>query len=135
MNNFMRVFLGFVAGVLATIFVLALIARSQNNRARNELIKEVLISLKEEEGMSNEVVWFDLTTAKGQEVRLCTQMPKEEVKQLLGKPDKTSVRQGYDGKIHETWEYEKRYDKGYDLMVTDFIVYFENDKLTSVSQY
>ncbi len=59
------------------------------------------------------------------DVELYNGMPKEEVRELLGKPDNTSMMEII-GDIHETWRYNK---KGL------LLVEFENGKLTSVMSY
>ncbi len=59
------------------------------------------------------------------DVELYNGMPKEEVRQLLGKPDKSDMMEIL-GDIHETWKYQSN---------GMLYIMFENGKLTSVNSY
>lgn len=135
MNTFLKVALGFVLGVISTIGVLYIVSRNQNseeNQLREEIKLQALKNLKQTLDQSEtvgNVQSFELTTKKGI-VKLHTSISKDSVQLLMGRPQGTNVRKGYNGDVEETWKY-----RGTNHYVDEFTIEFTNGKLISVRQY
>lgn len=142
MNTFWKIGLGFVLGVVITFGVLKFMESSNEQISEEEELREeirfqILKNLKQsmgelntdENGESNNES-FELTTKKGI-VKLHTNMSKDSVKILMGRPESTSIDDsGYNGMVTETWKY-----KGTNTVFDEFTILFTNGKLKSVSQY
>jgi len=64
-------------------------------------------------------------------VKLHTQMSKDSVQILMGRPQSTDINDyGYKGEVSETWKY-----KGTNRYINEFTIEFTNGKLKSVSQF
>lgn len=140
MNTFMKIALGFVLGVVCTfgtVYVISKTQKTEEEELRDEIRIQALKNLKEsmgefnidENGQRNSES-FELTTKKGI-VTLHTNMSKDSVKILMGRPESTSIDDsGYNGMVTETWKY-----KGTNTVFDEFTILFTNGKLKSVSQY
>lgn len=142
MNTFWKIGLGFVLGIVTTFGVLQFMdnsneQKSEEEELRDEIRFQILKNLKQsmgevntdENGESNNES-FELTTKKGI-VNLHTNMSKDSVKILMGRPESTSIDDsGYNGMVTETWKY-----KGTNTVFDEFTIQFINGKLKSVSQY
>lgn len=142
MNTFWKIGLGFVLGIVTTFGVLKFMDSSNEQISEEEELREeirfqILKNLKQsmgelntdENGESNNES-FELTTKKGI-VKLHTNMSKDSVKILMGRPESTSIDDsGYNGIVTETWKY-----KGTNTVFDEFTIQFTNGKLKSVSQY
>lgn len=140
MNTFLKIALGFVLGVVCTFGVLFIIATSQNteeNQLREEIRMEALKNLKQtfdksdtDENEQRNIQSFELTTKNGI-VKLHTQMSKDSVQILMGRPQSTDINDfGYYGKVFETWNY-----RGTNRYIDEFTIEFSNGKLKSVTQF
>ena len=140
MNSFWKISLGFVLGVVSTFGVLYIVGtmqKTEEEELRDEIRIQALKNLKESIGDSNmdgngdnNNESFELTTQKGV-VKLHTNMPKDSVKILMGRPKSTSIDDsGFNGEVIETWKY-----KGSNTYIDEFTIQFANGKLKSLSQY
>ena len=140
MKTFLKISLGFVLGVVSTIGVLYIISLKQNteeNRLQEEIRMKALKNLNQslDESGTNEneqrnIQSFELTTKKGI-VKLHTNMSKDSVQILMGRPQTTDINDyGYNGEVHETWRY-----MGTNRYIDEFTFKFINGNLKSVSQY
>ena len=112
MKGCLKYILGFIAGVILTLFFLFLIARGMNI---NRLGEDV------------QVQYIEVTGKQG-EVTLYTGMPKDSVRILLGKPDEVNLR-SYSFGSTEDWGYKINNQYTSDLNVS-----FSDGKLESVRQ-
>lgn len=140
MKTFLKISLGFVLGVVCTIGVLYIISVKQNtdeNRLREEIRMKALKNLNQsldesgtDEAEQRNIQSFELTTKKGI-VKLHTNMSKDSVQILMGRPQSTDIDDyGYNGEVHETWRY-----LGTNRYIDEFTFKFINGNLKSVSQY
>lgn len=146
MNTFLKIALGFVLGVSTCLGVLYVksINDTNNNQEitdeeelRDEIrfhaLKNLRDAMKDDNYNENgERIneSFELTTQKGV-VKLHTNMPKDSVKILMGRPKSTSIDDsGFNGEVIETWKY-----KGSNTYIDEFTIQFSNGKLKSLSQY
>ncbi len=126
-------FLGFTTPQPDTIVVVETVyieKKAPKAKKKQPIVKEEVVVEKSEEVTTpskQRVKGRQYIEVKGPlgDVELYNGMPKEEVRELLGKPDNTSMMEII-GDIHETWRYNK---KGL------LLVEFENGKLTSVMSY
>jgi hypothetical protein len=139
MNTFWKISLGFVLGVVSTfgvLYVMGTTQKTEEEELRDEIRIQALKNLKESIGDRNIDEYednnesFELTTQKGV-VKLHTNMPKDSVKILMGRPKSTSIDDsGFNGEVVETWKY-----KGSNTYIDEFTILFSNGKLKSLSQY
>ena len=139
MNTFWKISLGFVLGVVSTfgvLYVMGATQKTEEEELRDEIRIQALKNLKESIGDRNIDEYednnesFELTTQKGV-VKLHTNMPKDSVKILMGRPKSTSIDDsGFNGEVVETWKY-----KGSNTYIDEFTILFSNGKLKSLSQY
>lgn len=139
MNTFWKISLGFVLGVVSTfgvLYVMGATQKTEEEELRDEIRIQALKNLKESIGDRNIDEYednnesFELTTQKGV-IKLHTNMPKDSVKILMGRPKSTSIDDsGFNGEVVETWKY-----KGSNTYIDEFTILFSNGKLKSLSQY
>jgi hypothetical protein len=139
MNTFLKIALGFVLGVVCTIGAFYIIVKLQNteeNQLREEVRIQALKNLKEsldksdiDENEQTNIQSFELTTKKGI-IKLHTDMSKDSVQILMGRPQSTDINDFGYGEVSETWKY-----RGSNRYVDEFTVEFTNGKLKSVRQY
>jgi hypothetical protein len=140
MNSFMKISIGFIFGVVCTISVLYFISESRNteeNRLRDEIQMKMLKDLNEsfdkidkQENQQINVQSFELTTNKGI-VKLHTNMTKDSVMILMGRPRSTNINENeFNDNVNETWKF-----KGSNKYIDEFTIEFTNGKLKSVSQF
>lgn len=118
MKSFLIFIGGFVAGILATIFVLFLISHAvSSNHSENEVQAQHI----------EQVHYIEVRGKKGN-VTLHTGMSKDSVKILVGKPDETQLRE-FLNTYHETWGYKLK-----NKYISDLDIDFEDGKLKGVRQ-
>jgi hypothetical protein len=138
MNTFLKITLGFVLGVIFTFGVLYILGKTQNteeNKLREEIRMRALNELKQsfDKRNSDEIERditqsFELTTKTGI-VKLHTNMLKDSVQILMGRPESTDVNSTSD-MVYEKWRY-----KGANKYSDEFTIEFINGRLRSVKQY
>jgi hypothetical protein len=138
MNTFLKITLGFVLGVIFTFGVLYILGKTQNteeNKLREEIRMRALNELKQsfDKRNSDEIERditqsFELTTKTGI-VKLHTNMLKDSVQILMGRPESTDVNSTSD-RVYEEWKY-----KGANEYRYEFTIEFMNGRLKSVRQY
>lgn len=112
MKKFLIFIGGFVAGILATLFVLFIISIGISS---NNLQDEV------------QVQYIEVTGKKGN-VTLHTGMSKDSVQILVGKPDKINLSELLNT-YYETWGYKLK-----NKYISDLDIEFEDGKLKGVRQ-
>jgi hypothetical protein len=115
MKTFWKIAIGFAIGVVTTLFCLFVIALYINNK--KEAIQTTMQTPKNYQ-------YFELSTKSGI-VRLHTEMPKDSVQILMGRPTSNDVSD-IAGDVHETWEY-----LGRNKTANEFTIGFMNGKLIS----
>lgn len=112
MKNFLIFIGGFTAGILVTFFILFAMSRSSNTAySENEM----------------QIQYVEVKGKKGN-VTLHTEMSKDSVKLLLGKPDQVDLNE-LANTHYETWGYKLNNE-----YMPDLTVDFKDGKLSGVGQ-
>jgi len=106
---------GFVAGIIATLFVLYLISLGLRSNRSNYAEKEV------------QVQYVEIKGKKGN-VTLHTGMPKDSVRMLVGKPDEVHLNR-IASTNYEKWGYKLK-----NKYISDLDINFRDGKLDGVRQ-
>ena len=126
MNKFLIFIGGMVAGGLLLYIISIGRQRSQTEQLRQELIETLSGNLRKL-NQEPEIQFIEVKGKKGN-VTLHTEMLKDSVRILVGKPDEVNLR-SYGSTAHEDWGYKIR-----NSYVPDLDIDFEDGKLKSVRQ-
>ena len=130
MKQFLIFIGGMIAGALLLYFILYFISistdYSEKEQLGQQLIEKLTNSLKDLNSDA-EVQYVEVKGKKGI-VTLHTEMSKDSVQILVGKPDKVRL-DSYGNFTHEDWGY--KIDNKY---VSDLDLEFENGKLKAIRQ-
>lgn len=131
----------FIGGMVVGALLLYLVLYSTNKRAENSDVEKLRSQLIEviSQGLTAtskeaEIQYVEVKGKKGI-ATLHTEMMKDSVQILLGKPDDVSL-QTFSNSTHETWGYKinNKYGLPRNIQNPDLTIEFTNGKLKSVRQ-
>lgn len=123
----MRLFTFIMGGIVGVALFCYIMSISGYDIVRKQ---SVVFPILNKENVSPKVHYFTVNGPKG-EVTLNTEMKRDSVRILLGKPSSTDF-QALGESSSETWKYEFT---GRDYSVRILTVNFENEKVESVREY
>lgn len=122
MSTFLKIALGFIIGVIVTLSLVFAVS-TPRERTKSSADKFEVSEERQEQDYHS----FEISTKDGV-ITLHTNMHKDSVKILMGRPDLIDV-DNLGNNVHEKWEY-----MGRNSYIPEFTIKFINGELESIDQ-